>query len=352
MLLQYMTRKLLYSILVLWGVVSVIFFLFNVLPVNSARLTLGQRADTATVEAIEKELGLNLPMPLRYLKYLNELMPLAVHEDSPEAKEKFEYTKLFAVGESALVLKAPYLGRSYQNRKAVTDILIEKIPPTFILAVSAILIAVIIGIALGIVAALNHNKRVDDLAVTLSVVGISQPSYFIATILAVFLGYVWHDYTGLNVRGPLFDYSDYGDEVIVWKNLILPAFALGIRPIGIVTQLTRSSMIEVMSQDYIRTARAKGLGKWVVILKHALRNALNPVVTAASGWFAGLLAGSVFVESIFDFKGLGAEMVKALLNFDFPVAMGAILFIAVSFLVINVIVDLLYALLDPRISVK
>lgn len=349
---NYVFRKLIYSILVIWGVITVIFFLFNVLPVNSARLTLGQRADTATVEAIEKELGLNLPLPLRYVKYVNEILPISIHENSPEAAEKFSYIKLMPFGANALVVKPPYLGRSYQNRKLVSEILKEKIPSTFILALTSIILAVIIGIILGVVAALNHNNRIDDAAVTLSVFGISQPSYFVATILAVFLGYVWHDYTGLNVRGPLFDYSDYGEEIIVWKNLILPTLALGIRPIGIVTQLTRSSMIEVMSMDYVRTARSKGLSNKIVVGKHALRNALNPVLTSASGWFAGLLAGSVFVESIFDFKGLGAETVKALLNFDFPVAMGAILFISVMFVIINILVDLMYGLLDPRISVK
>lgn len=351
-MVNYILRKLFYSTLVLWGVVSVVFFLFNILPVNSARLTLGQRADTATVEAIEKDLGLNLPIWKRYVKYIGELLPLSIHEDTPEAQERLDYNKLFSIGENAVVVKWPYLGKSYQNRKLVTEILLEKIPSTFILALSSIVLAIIVGILLGVVAALNHNNRIDDLAVTTSVFGISQPSYFVATVLAVFLGYVWHDITGLNVRGPLFDYNDYGQEVIIWKNLILPTLALGIRPIGIVTQLTRGSMIEVMSMDYVRTARAKGLNNNVVVFKHALRNALNPVVTSVSGWFAALLAGSVFVESIFDFKGLGDATVKALLNFDFPVAMGAILFISVMFVIINIIVDILYGFLDPRISVK
>lgn len=350
-MLQYTIKKIFYALLVVWGVVSVIFFLFNVLPVDPARLTMGQRTDIETVQNIREELGLNKPMWVRYGIYLNDLSPISWNERSDKAKEKYNYSVLIPLGKSAIVWKTPYLGRSFQNGNLVSTILAQRIPTTFLLAITAIAIAVFIGVILGIVAALNHNSRIDDAAVTLSVFGISQPSYVVATIVAFFIGYKLHDLTGLNHRGPLFDLNDYGDEIIVWKNLLLPAVALGIRPIGIVTQLTRSSMLDVMSQDYIRTARSKGLGEWVVIFKHALRNAMNPVITSVSGWFAALLAGSVFVESIFDFKGLGDETITALLNFDFPIVMGSIIFVSVVFVTINILVDILYGLLDPRISI-
>jgi len=352
-MLSYSIKRLSYGLLVLAGVVFIIFFLFNVLPVNSARLTLGQRADVSSVEAIEKELGLNLPLHQRLFKYVGELSPVWVHETSDEAKERFNYTVLFPVSSSsALTLKMPYLGRSYQTRRLVSEILGEKIPPTIILALTAMLIATFLGIIMGIVAAINHNGFWDNALTSLSVLGISQPSYFAGIILALVFGYLLHDYTGLNHVGSLFELNDFGDEVIVWKNLLLPAIALGIRPVAIIMQLTRSSMLDVLSQDYIRTARAKGLSNNIVLLKHALRNALNPVVTSISGWLAALLAGAYFVEIIFDFKGLGYETVKALLNFDFPVVMGSVLFTATTFVVINMFTDVAYGFLDPRISVK
>jgi peptide/nickel transport system permease protein len=143
-----------------------------------------------------------------------------------------------------------------------------------------------------------------------------------------------------------------GDEVFVWKNLILPMFALGIRPIAIITQLTRSSMLDVLSQDYVRTARAKGLSYYKVVFKHALRNALNPVLTSISGWLAALLTGAYFIELVFNYDGLGLQTVNSLKNFDFPVVMGSVLFVAVVFVLMNILTDILYSVLDPRVTVK
>jgi peptide/nickel transport system permease protein len=151
--------------------------------------------------------------------------------------------------------------------------------------------------------------------------------------------------------GSLYSVNDYTGEVYIdLKNLILPAITLGIRPLAIVISLTRSSLLEVLSQDYIRTAYAKGLNKKSVILKHALRNALNPVITAISGWFASLMAGAVFVEYVFDWKGIGVIIVDALEKYDLPVIMGSVLFISVILIMVNILVDLIYAVLDPRVS--
>lgn len=352
-MLNFIITRIGYGLLVVLGVILIIFFLFNILPVNSARLTLGQRADVSSVEAIEKELGLNLPVYKRLFKYIGELSPIWIHEYSEEEKTRYGYSVLAKLSSSsALTLKVPYLGRSYQSRRLVSEILMDKIPSTVILSLAAMLIATVIGIIFGIFAAIHHNRFWDNLLTSLSVLGISQPSYFAGIILALLFGYLWHDITGLNHVGSLFELNDFGDEVINWKNLILPAIALGIRPVAIIMQLTRSSMLDVLSQDYIRTARAKGLSFNTVLYKHSLRNALNPVVTSISGWLAALLAGAYFVEIIFDFKGLGYETVKALLNFDFPVVMGSVLFTAITFVVINMLTDILYAFLDPRISVK
>jgi peptide/nickel transport system permease protein len=152
--------------------------------------------------------------------------------------------------------------------------------------------------------------------------------------------------------GSLYNPEPFAENTRQWKNLVLPALTLGIRPLAIITQLTRSSMLDVLNQDFIRTAYAKGLNKTTVIFKHALRNALNPVITAVTGWFAELLAGAFFVEYIFGWRGIGKLTVDALEKLDFPVVMGAVLVTAVLFIIINILADLLYAAVDPRIRAK
>lgn len=349
-MIRFIFKRLGYGILVLIGVVSVVFSLFNFLPVDPARLTLGQRADVESVEAIRKELGLDQPKWKQFLMYLNDVSPLAVHGRSPEQQAKYKYVTLVPLGERVVAVKKPYLRRSYQSKREVSEILLTALPKTAILAVSAIVIACIIGITLGMLAAVKQHSWFDHAAMSLSVVGISVPSYLSAMILGYLFGILWHDWTGLNHVGDLTAFDDFGNEYLEFKNLILPAVALGIRPIGIIFQLTRSAMLDVLSQDYIRTARAKGLAFWQVLYKHALRNAMNPVLTTVSGWFASLLAGAYFVELIFDIKGLGFVTVINLLQFDFPVAMGAVLFTATIFVIVNILVDILYGVLDPRIS--
>jgi peptide/nickel transport system permease protein len=163
---------------------------------------------------------------------------------------------------------------------------------------------------------------------------------------------VLNAYTGLNTVGSLYTIDDFGDEQLDLKNLILPALTLGLRPLAIIIQLTRSSLLDVLSQDYIRTATAKGLSFYKVVFKHALKNALNPVITAISGWFAGLMAGAVFVENVFNWKGIGSEVVTALSANDLPVVMGATLVFATIFVVINIGVDIVYGILDPRVRVQ
>ncbi len=349
---KFIFQKFFYGILVLIGVVFIIFGLFNILPVDPARLTLGQRADVESVEAINKELGLDKPKAVQFALYLNDLSPVAVHEKTAEAQKKYGYTALFSVGkEKALVLKKPYLRRSYQTKEDVLEILKRALPQTILLAVAAMILASVIGIVLGVIAAVKQHSWFDTIAMSVSVLGISVPSYFAAIVLGYFFGIVLHDITGLDQTGGLTIIDDYGNEVLAYKNLILPSIALGSRPIGIIFQLTRSAMLDVLSQDYIRTARAKGLAYPAVLFKHALRNAMNPVVTTISGWFASLLAGAFFVEVIFDIKGLGYTAVDALQKFDFPVAMGTVLFTATVFIVISFLVDILYAILDPRIRI-
>ena len=332
------------------GVIVLIFILFNILPVNSARMTLGQRADTASVAAIEKEFRLNLPWYERLMLYFNDLSPVSLNNvDNKNAPsylnaDEVKFTKLLTFGNASVIAKMPYLGKSFQTRRKVSEILGEKIYPTFILAITAMALASFVGIILGIFAAIKQYSFWDNAILVMSTFGVSQPSYFSGIILAMIFGYYLSPWTGLN---------DYNGEVItIWRNLWLPMLALGVRPVAIITQLTRSSMLDVMNQDYIRTARAKGLSYYSVVFKHALRNAMNPVVTSISGWLAALLTGAFFIEKVFDYKGLGLQTIESLLSFDFPVVMGSVLLVAFIFVVMNIFTDILYSVLDPRVTVK
>jgi peptide/nickel transport system permease protein len=225
----------------------------------------------------------------------------------------------------------------------------DALPGTALLALVAMTFATIIGILLGVLAALKKNTWIDTSAIAASVAGISMPSFFAGLLIAFVFGYLLHNYTGLNMTGSLWEYDPFTGRHLVLKNLILPAFALGIRPLAIITQLTRSALLDTLSQDYIRTAYAKGLSRARTIFKHALPNALNPVITAVTGWLAELLAGSFFVEYIFGWKGIGKVTVDALDKFDFPLVMGAVLLTSVIFIFINLLTDMLYAWIDPRV---
>jgi peptide/nickel transport system permease protein len=357
-MINFILKRLFYGFLVLLGVVSVVFLLFNVLPGDPARMMLGQRADSASVAAINHDLGRDKSLTVQYLNYINDLSPISVHNSVNENSfwylnpEKYTSAKvLFHIGKSkVVVVKPPYLRRSYQNSRSVSDILFEAFPKTALLAIVAISIALIIGLVIGVLSALYKDTWFDKIAMVLSVSGMSVPSFFAAIVFAWLFAFVLAPYTGLSMFGSLYSVDDFGrGEYINLKNLILPAVVLGIRPLAIVVELTRSSLLEVLSQDYIRTAKAKGLSQRRIIIKHAMRNAINPVVTAISGWLASLMAGAVFVEYVFDWKGVGVAIVDALNKYDFPVVMGAVMFISVILVLINILVDILYAYLDPRI---
>ncbi len=352
-MISYIFRKLGYGIVVLFLVVLTISSIIFLSPVDPAELTQGQRTDTQTIEAVQKEFGLDQPLYVQLGMYLRDVAPIDILKNDEATNAKHSFVPIIPVGgDRYFSIKKPYLRTSYQTGERVSVMLGKAIPQTIALAFAAILLACIVGIFLGVIAAIRKNTWLDSTAIVTSVMGYSLPSYVSAILLALIFGYYLQSWTGLNVQGSLFGIDDFGDEKIFWKNLILPALALGIRPIGIITQLTRSSMLDVLSQDYIRTAKAKGLSKAKVIFKHGLRNALNPVVTAVSGWFAALLAGAFFVENVFNYNGLGKITVDALLSRDIPVVLGAILFTAVLFVVINLIVDILYTFLDPRVRLN
>ncbi|MFD0963061.1 ABC transporter permease [Pseudofulvibacter geojedonensis] len=356
-MIRYLLNKLGYAVLTLFGVITVIFFLFNILPGDPAKMMLGQNEDSEQIAIIKKKYGFDQPLIKQYGYYLNDLSPLSIHVSegyTSLATNKYSAQSLFTIGGTTVALKKPYLRESFQKSgKSVGQIISETLPNTFVLAFAAIIIALLLGIVLGVFSALYKDTWVDKLIQVLSTLGMSVPSFFSAIIFAWLFGYVLHKYTNLEMTGNLYELDDFGEKIeLKLKNLILPAVVLGIRPLAVVIQLMRNSLLEVFNQDYIRTARAKGLSEFQIIKNHAIKNAMNPVVTAISGWFASMLAGAVFVEYIFNWNGLGKEIVDALNNLDLPVIMGSVIIIATMFVMINILVDLIYGWLDPKIRIS
>lgn len=329
------------------------------LPGDPAQMMMGQNEDSEQLAKVKAKYGFDKPILTQYGYYINDLLPISFHSKNKEdytflSENKYSAAPLFSIGNTTAVLKFPYLRESFTKQgKKVTQVLGETLPNTFALAVSAIVIAMILGVLLGIVSALYKDRWLDKSIQIFSTLGMSVPSFFSAILFAWFFGYILHEYTNLEMTGSLYELDDFGEDIhIKWKNLILPAIVLGIRPLAVVIQLMRNSLLEVFNQDYIRTARAKGLSEFQIIKRHAVKNALNPVVTAISGWFASMLAGAVFVEFIFGWNGLGKEIVNSLNTLDLPVIMGSVLVIATLFVMINILVDLIYVWLDPKVKLQ
>ncbi len=347
---RYIAKKLLYGLLVLVGVVVLVFFLFQGFG-DPSRLVMGQSGDSTTQANIRKELYLDQPKWKQFVFYLNDVSPVCFH--SKEEIQSKHLKGIFIGGQKKLGIKIPYLRKSYQSKRDVWSILMQALPGTLLLAIAAMFIAVLIGIPLGVVAAVKQNTWLDTSAIFSSIVGISAPSFFMGIIIAYIFGFVLSDWTGLHISGSWLEIDEVtGQKRLTLQNLILPAITLGIRPLAIITQLTRSAMLDVLDQDYIRTAYAKGLSKRKVIWKHGLRNALNPVITAITGWFAELLAGAFFVEYIFGWQGIGKVTVDALEKLDYPVVMGSVLIAATFFILINILADILYGVIDPRVRIE
>jgi peptide/nickel transport system permease protein len=348
-LLKYIIKKILYGFLVLLGVVILVNILFVGLG-DPVKMVAGQRTDKKTMDNIRKELRMDSSKLRSFFMYLNDVSPIGTYAAQEIAALNIK--GFFVGGDKKWGLKLPYLRRSTQTKKEVSTILLEALPGTILLTITAMLIAIVFGVFLGVIAAVKQNTWLDTSAVMGSIMGISAPSFFMGIIIAYFFGFLLSDYTGLNFAGSWKDVEPFQGQSWNFKNLILPAITLGIRPLAIITQLTRSSMLDVLDQDYIRTAYAKGLSKNKVIWKHGLRNALNPVITAITGWFAELLAGAFFVEYIFGWKGIGKVTVDALEKLDFPIVMGSVLLTASIFVVVNIIADVLYGVVDPRIKLS
>lgn len=355
-MIKYILKKIRQSGFILLGVVTLIFILFNIIPADPARMIAGQHATTESLNNIREELGLNKSPITRYFHYLNDVSPVSYHSKNVESFFNYDVNKyggaeIITTSKWCLIIKWPYLGESFQTQRDVRTVIGKTFPNTLILAFSSIVLASVLGILMGLLAAVFKDSFYDKISLFLSAIGMSVPSFFAAIIIGWFFAIVLGNYTNLNLTGNLYEIDDLGrGKFLNLKNLILPSITLGIRPLAIVLQLTRNSLLDTLNQDYIRTAKAKGLSFFRVLYNHALRNALNPVITAISGWFASLMAGVIFVEYIFGWKGLGTVIVNALNNQDTPLVTGCILTIALLFIIVNILVDIMYSVLDPRIK--
>ncbi len=350
-------KKLLYGFSILFGVLTIVFFLFKILPADPARMMLDKREDAEQLELINQKYGFDKPVYLQYLSYVNDISLISIYSLNKNSffsiyNKEINFFKLFSTNFYVFVVKLPDFGKSFLNQeKSVVSIIISTFKNTLVLAVSSITIAIFLGLLMGVFSAINKDNIIDKSILFFSAIGMSLPSFFSAILIAWLFGFVLHQYTNLQMTGSLFEIDDYGMGYhLNLKNLILPSITLGIRPLAVIIQLSRNSLLDVLNMDYIRTAKAKGVKYSKVLFRHALRNSLNPVVTAVSGWFASLLAGAVFVEYVFGWNGLGKEIVNALNTMDLPVIMGSVLFIATVFIIINLLVDLIYTCLDPRIK--
>ena len=348
---RFLFKRLLSGLLVVWGIVTLLFVIFNLLGSPAEAMT-DENTDDATRKAVMAAHHLDRSLPMQYLFYLNDLSPIGMVDHVDGEGAEIGHVRLFGLGfGKCMALKTPWLRRSFQNNRKVSARLMEHLPGTIVLAMAAMLFAVTLGLPLGVISALHKGKFLDRAITFLTLLGVSAPSFFIAVLIIRIFAVDLGPWTGLHASGYFWEENIFDEGYSLhWKNLFMPMLALGIRPLAIITQLMCASMDDALAADYVRTARAKGLSDSIVLLRHAFRNALNPVLTSISGWFASLLAGAFFVETIFDWQGLGKLTIDALGAKDYPLILGAAILIGVIFVVINIVVDVLYTLIDPRVK--
>lgn len=302
---KYVFSRLLQTIPVLIGVSLLVFSMLHLVPGDPIMAMFAQTgASGRQIEEVKEQMGLNDPLPVQYLRYVGN------------------------------VLRGD-LGKSLWGERDVLDMILEALPSTIRLTVAAMGIAIVLGLTLGIFAALNHNSWIDSITMVTALAGVSIPSFWLGLMLILIFA--------VNLRW--FPVVGQG----TWKSLVLPAVALGFGASALIARMTRSELLEVMGQDYVRTARAKGLNGRTVVLRHGLKNALIPVLTIVGLQFGALLGGTVIIETVFARQGLGRIAVEALKARDFPVAQGVVLFSALIYVFVNLLIDLLYAVVDPRI---
>ncbi len=333
------------------AVISVISVIIYQAPVDPASLQFGQRMDSQALDAMRRENFLDQPYSIQLARYLEDLSPLQVLKSSDGRLAHYRYQTLWAGNDRLLILKRPWLRRSYSNGEPVSAMIGEALPATLLLGAAALLIAAIFGLALGMVAALFRDRWPDQLILSATTVLYSVPGYVAAILLALVFGYYLRGWTGLPLQGSVFGLDDFGNDDLQWNKLVLPSLALGLRPVAMIVQMTRSAMLEALSEPYARTASALGIVRMRILFVHAFPNALNPILTTFSGWMASLLTGAFFVEYVFNFRGLGDLTVQALSQFDVPVVLGCCVVTVTIFIAINTLADLAYRWADPRVRI-
>lgn len=303
---RYILKRILLMVPVLLGVILVVFIMNHISPGNPARILAGENASEEAVAALTEELGLNDPLYIQFFNYVKGIVT------------KFD------------------LGTSYQTRRPVIDELMDRFPTTAKLALLSICISAVVGISLGIISAVKQNTIIDHLSTGFALLGVSMPAFWAGMMLIlVFAIYLkWLPVSGIDG----------------WKNWIMPAFTSSMVGMATITRMTRSSMLDVICQEYIVTARAKGLSEQVIVVKHALKNALIPIITVLGIQLGTMLGGAVLTESVFSIPGLGKFMVDSIKNRDYPMVQGGVLLLAIVFSLVNLIVDIIYAYVDPRIK--
>lgn len=334
---RYILRRLVNLIPVLLGITLLVFIFLHLIPGDPAVVLLGDRATPEQVAALRERLGLNEPLPLQYLTFLGQILRLD-------------------------------FGTSIFTGVPIIEEIKIRWPATFELSVAAMLLALLLGIPAGVMAAVRKNSWLDNLTMSASLVGVSMPVYWLGLLLiylfavqlqwlppsgrlSIEAGFNFEPITGFYVLDALLqgNWSAWRDAI---AHLILPALTLSTIPLAILARITRSAMLEVLSQNYVRTARAKGLPEVWVIARHALKNALLPVTTITGLEFGTLLGGAILTETIFSWPGIGKWIYDGILARDYPVVQGGVVFVAIAFVLINLLVDISYALLDPRIQYK
>jgi len=309
-MVRYIQRRLFIMIPVLWGLMTLIFFLMYMLPGDPAATILAQSGGKAgEIEILRDQLGLNDPLPVQYMRFFRNAL----------------------TGD---------FGDSIFLDRPVSEIIMSNLPPTIELALAGLAVAVSIGFSMGILAALNHNTGIDRACMVVAIAGVSMPNFWLALLIMYLISALSQKYGVLIL--PITGQGDF-------KHLIVPSLVLGFAASGSLARLVRSSMLEVMRQEYITTARAKGLVQRVIVIHHALRNALIPVITMLGLQFGSLLGGTVIIETVFSRRGLGRTIVDAIMWKDLPIVQATVLFTAVLYMLVNLIVDISYAMIDPRI---
>lgn len=305
-MLSYIARKIFYTIPVLWGVVTIVFIVINIVPGDPVAIMTGQRGDEQTLAKIRADMGLDQPLRVQYVNFLGQICR----------------------GD---------LGTSYRNNEPVSTAILTRLGATAKLALGALILGTVLGVAAGVVSAVKKYSFFDYTAMFIAIAGVSAPVFWVGLLLLLLFAYTLGWVPGVG----------YGDGS--FKYMVLPMITLGVRPAALTARLARSCMLEVLSQDYVRTAKAKGLKKHIVVMRHAMKNAMIPVVTIIGTQVSSLLSGAVLTESIFAWPGIGRLSVDSLVARDLPMIRGVVVFMAVTFLFTNLLVDISYGFLDPRI---